>query len=167
MTKQVDRDATSKLNSKFMKEAIALSPESVRSGTGGPFGAVIVKEGQIIAPGQNQVTSTNDPTAHAEIVVIREACRVLQTFQLQGCELYTSCEPCPMCLGAIYWARVEKVYYANTKADAAQIGFDDQFIYDELKLPFAQRHLPMIQLMQQEAWNAFREWVEKTDKVEY
>jgi tRNA(Arg) A34 adenosine deaminase TadA len=113
------------------------------------------------------VTSTNDPTAHAEILAIREACRSLQTFHLKGCELYTSCEPCPMCLGAIYWARLEKVYYANTKADAAQIGFDDQFIYDELNLPLAQRHLPMIQLMRQEAAIAFQEWAEKTDKVEY
>ena len=167
MIKPVDRDANSKLNSKFMQKAIALSQASVRSGKGGPFGAVIVKKGKIIAQGQNQVTSTNDPTAHAEIVVIREACRVLQTFQLQGCELYTSCEPCPMCLGAIYWARLEKVYYANTKADAAQIGFDDQFIYDELELPLTQRHLPMVQLMRKEAWSAFQEWVDKTDKVEY
>ncbi|MDJ0688570.1 MAG: nucleoside deaminase [Xenococcaceae cyanobacterium MO_188.B32] len=167
MTKQVDRDATSKLNSKFMKEAIVLSQESVRSGKGGPFGAIIIKEGKIIAQGQNQVTSTNDPTAHAEIVAIREACRMLETFQLPGCELYTSCEPCPMCLGAIYWARLDKVYYANTKVDAAQIGFDDQFIYEELQLPLAQRHLPMIQMMPQEAAIAFQDWVEKTDKVEY
>ena len=154
-------------NRQLMQQAIALAQENVRSGKGGPFGAVIVKKGKIIAQGQNQVTSTNDPTAHAEIVAIREACRVLQTFQLQGCELYTSCEPCPMCIGAIYWARLDKVYYANTKKDAAQIGFDDQFIYDELKLPLAQRQLPMIQLMTQEAWNAFQEWMEKTDKVEY
>jgi tRNA(Arg) A34 adenosine deaminase TadA len=167
MTKQVSQEATDKLNSQLMREAIALSQESVRSGKGGPFGAVIVKEGKIIALAHNQVTSTNDPTAHAEIVAIREACRSLQTFHLKGCELYTSCEPCPMCLGAIYWARLEKVYYANTKADAAQIGFDDQFIYDELKLPLAQRHLPMIQLMQKEALLAFQKWVEKTDKIEY
>ncbi|MDJ0632107.1 MAG: nucleoside deaminase [Xenococcaceae cyanobacterium MO_188.B29] len=156
-----------KLNSQWMGEAIALSEESVRSGKGGPFGAVIVKEGKIIAKAHNQVTSTNDPTAHAEIVAIRKACQVLQTFNLKGCELYTSCEPCPMCLGAIYWARLDKVYYANTKADAAQIGFDDRFIYDELKLPLAQRHLPMIQLMPTEAAIAFQEWVEKSDKVEY
>ena len=155
------------LNCQLMSQAISLSQENVRSGKGGPFGAIIVKEGKIIAQAHNQVISTNDPTAHAEIVAIREACRVLQTFQLQGCELYTSCEPCPMCLGAIYWARLDKVYYANTKMDAAKIGFDDQFIYDELKLPLAQRHLPMIQLMAQEAWSAFQEWVEKTDKVEY
>lgn len=156
-----------KLSSQLMGEAIALSEESVRSGKGGPFGAVIVKEGKIIAKAHNQVTLTNDPTAHAEIVAIREACRVLQTFNLKGCELYTSCEPCPMCLGAIYWARLDKVYYANTKADAAQIGFDDRFIYDELQLPLAQRHLPMIQLMPKEASIAFQEWVEKSDKVEY
>ncbi|NEP50492.1 MAG: nucleoside deaminase, partial [Moorea sp. SIO3C2] len=111
--------------------------------------------------------STNDPTAHAEIVAIRDACKVLQTFQLTGCELYTSCEPCPMCLGAIYWARLDKVYYANTKADAAQIGFDDQFIYEELDLPISDRKLPIIQLMRDEALRAFQEWQEKTDKVEY
>ena len=156
-----------KLKYQFMQKAIALSQENVHSGKGGPFGAIIVKEGKIIAQGQNQVTSTNDPTAHAEIVAIREACRILKTFQLFGCELYTSCEPCPMCLGAIYWARLDKVYYANTKVDAAQIGFDDQFIYEELKLPLTQRHLPMIQLMPKEASIAFQDWVEKTDKVEY
>ena len=167
MTRKFSSEVMDKLNRQFMEKAIALSQASVRSGTGGPFGAVIVKEGKIIAQGQNQVTSTKDPTAHAEILAIREACRVLQTFQLQGGELYTSCEPCPMCLGAIYWARLDKVYYANTKADAAQIGFDDQFIYDELQLPLTQRHLPMIQLMQKEAWNAFQDWVEKTNKVEY
>ncbi len=150
-----------------MQEAIALSLHSVRSGKGGPFGAVIVKDGEIIAKAHNQVTSTNDPTAHAEIVAIRDACQVLQTFQLKGCEIYTSCEPCPMCLGAIYWARLDRVYYANTKADAAQIGFDDQFIYDELVSPPCERQLPMIQLMRDEALTAFREWTEKIDKVEY
>ncbi len=154
-------------NSRFMQEAIALSLHSVRSGKGGPFGAVIVKDGEIIAKAHNQVTSTNDPTAHAEIVAIRDACQVLQTFQLKGCELYTSCEPCPMCLGAIYWARLDRVYYANTKADAARIGFDDQFIYDELDLPIGERQLPMIQLMRDEALAAFQEWADKTDKVEY
>ncbi len=167
MTKKFSSQVMDKLNRQFMRKAIALSQENVHSGKGGPFGAIIVKEGKIIAQGQNQVTSTNDPTAHAEIVAIREACRVLETFQLPGCELYTSCEPCPMCLGAIYWSRLDKVYYANTKVDAAQIGFDDQFIYEELQLPLAQRHLPMIQLMPQEASIAFQDWVEKTDKVEY
>ncbi|MDJ0736668.1 MAG: nucleoside deaminase [Nostocaceae cyanobacterium] len=156
-----------KPNSKFMQEAIALSLKSVRSGRGGPFGAVIVKDGEIIAKSHNQVTSTNDPTAHAEIVAIRQACQVLQNFELKGCELYTSCEPCPMCLGAIYWARLDRVYYANTKADAAGIGFDDHFIYDELDLSIDKRKLPMIQLMRDEALTAFQEWAEKVDKVEY
>lgn len=167
MEKQISQEAKNKLNRQFMGEAIALSHESVRSGKGGPFGAVIVKEKKIIAKAQNEVTSTKDPTAHAEIVAIRKACLALQTFNLTGCELYTSCEPCPMCLGAIYWARLDKVYYANTKVNASQIGFDDQFIYDELQLCLTQRHLPMIQLMQKEASIAFEEWVEKTDKVEY
>ncbi|HIK31918.1 MAG TPA: nucleoside deaminase [Oscillatoriales cyanobacterium M59_W2019_021] len=150
-----------------MQTAIDLSLYSIRSGKGGPFGAIIVKNGAIIATGHNQVTSTNDPTAHAEIVAIREACRILQNFQLTGCELYTSCEPCPMCLGAIYWARLDRVYYANTKTDAAQIGFDDRFIYEELDLPMGDRHLPMVQLMRQEALAAFLEWNRKMDKVEY
>ncbi|NEO32671.1 MAG: nucleoside deaminase [Symploca sp. SIO3C6] len=149
-----------------MQEAIALSLKSINSG-GGPFGAVIVKDGEIIAKAHNQVTSTNDPTAHAEIVAIRQACKVLQTFQLTGCELYTSCEPCPMCLGAIYWARLDQVYYANTKAEAAQIGFDDQFIYEELDLPISDRQLPMSQLMRHEALIAFQAWANKIDKVEY
>ncbi|NEP02449.1 MAG: nucleoside deaminase [Symploca sp. SIO2E9] len=153
-------------NSRFMQEAIALSLKSVNSG-GGPFGAVIVKDGEIIAKAHNQVTSTNDPTAHAEIVAIRQACKVLNTFQLTGCQLYTSCEPCPMCLGAIYWARLDLVYYANTKFDAAQIGFDDQFIYKELDLSISDRQLPMSQLMRDEALVVFQEWANKTDKVEY
>jgi tRNA(Arg) A34 adenosine deaminase TadA len=150
-----------------MQEAIALSLKSVRSGKGGPFGAVVVKDGEIIASGHNQVTSTNDPTAHAEVVAIREACKVLRSFQLTGCELYTSCEPCPMCMGAIYWARPDRVYYANTKADAAKIGFDDQFIYDELDLPISKRQLPITQIMRDEALIAFQEWTDKADKVEY
>jgi guanine deaminase len=151
----------------FMQEAIELSLKSVQSGEGGPFGAVIVKQGKVIARGYNRVTSTNDPTAHAEVVAIREACKVLNSFQLTDCELYTSCEPCPMCLGAIYWARPDRVYYANTKVDAAEIGFDDQFIYEELDLPIGDRKLPMIQMMRDEALAAFRAWAEKTDKVEY
>jgi guanine deaminase len=154
-------------NPEFMQAAIALSLQNIRSGKGGPFGAVIVKEGRIIATAHNQVTSTNDPTAHAEMVAIREACRVLQNFQLTGCELYTSCEPCPMCLGAIYWARLDRVYYANTKTDAAQIGFDDHFIYKELDLPMGDRTLTTIQLMREEALVAFQSWNEKTDKIEY
>jgi tRNA(Arg) A34 adenosine deaminase TadA len=150
-----------------MQEAIALSLKSVRSGKGGPFGAVVVKSGEIIASGHNQVTSTNDPTAHAEVVAIREACQVLRSFQLTGCELYTSCEPCPMCLGAIYWARPDRVYYANSKVDAAEIGFDDQFIYDELDLPIPKRQLPITQIMRDEALIAFQEWADKADKVKY
>ena len=152
---------------RFMQEAIALSLKSVRSGKGGPFGAVVVKDGEIIASGHNQVTSTNDPTAHAEVVAIREACKVLRSFQLTACELYTSCEPCPMCMGAIYWARPDRVYYANTKADAAKIGFDDQFIYDELDLLISKRQLPITQIMRDEALIAFQEWTDKADKVEY
>ena len=125
--------------SEFMQEAIQLSIENVKSGKGGPFGAVIVKDGKIIARGANGVTSTNDPTAHAEVVAIRNACKELGTFQLDGCEIYTSCEPCPMCLGAIYWARPDRMYFANTKKNAADINFDDQFIYEELELPY-QKH---------------------------
>lgn len=151
----------------FMREAIKLSIDSMRAGNGGPFGAVIVKDGKIIAKGFNKVTSTNDPTAHAEVVAIREACNVLGTFQLTGCEIYTSCEPCPMCLGAIYWARPDKMYYANTKTDAAAIGFDDQFIYEEIELNVSDRHLPTEQMLNDEALVAFKEWQQKTNKIEY
>jgi guanine deaminase len=151
----------------FMREAIRLSLENMRSGKGGPFGAVIVKDGKIIARGFNQVTSTNDPTAHAEVVAIREACKELGSFQLDGCEIYTSCEPCPMCLGAIYWARPEKMYYANTKVDAANIGFDDQFIYEEIELPLGNRKLQCEHLLNDEALVVFKEWSEKQDKIEY
>jgi guanine deaminase len=151
----------------FMKEAIRLSLEMMRSGKGGPFGAVIVKDGKIIARGFNQVTSHNDPTAHAEVVAIREACKTLNTFQLTGCEIYTSCEPCPMCLGAIYWARPDKMYYANTKKDAANIGFDDDFIYEEIALPLNQRKLKTEQMCRAEALKAFEEWAQKTDKIDY
>ena len=151
----------------FMREAIRLSIENVRAGNGGPFGAVVVKDGKIIARGFNQVTSTNDPTAHAEVVAIREACKVLNSFQLDDCEIYTSCEPCPMCLGAIYWARPSKMYYANTKKDAAKIGFDDQFIYEELELTLDKRQLSVEQLLQDEAIVAFKEWEEKINKIVY
>jgi len=151
----------------FMREAIRLSIERMRAGLGGPFGAVVVKNGEIIARGNNQVTSSNDPTAHAEIMAIREACKALGTFQLDDCELYTSCEPCPMCLGAIYWARPKKVYYANTKKDAAEINFDDDFIYKELEVPIDQRKLPMEQFLRDEAIVAFEEWANKEDKIEY
>jgi tRNA(Arg) A34 adenosine deaminase TadA len=151
----------------FMQEAIRLSIENVTSGNGGPFGAVIVKDGKIIARGANGVTSTNDPTAHAEVVAIRNACKELGTFQLDGCEIYTSCEPCPMCLGAIYWARPDKMYFANTKKDAADINFDDQFIYEELELPYAHRKLVTEQFMREEALEAFRLWASSQDKIEY
>ena len=139
----------------------------VQSGSGGPFGAVVVLKGDIIAEGVNQVTSRNDPTAHAEVLAIRQACAKLGTFELAGCELYTSCEPCPMCLGAIYWARLERVYYANTAADAAAIGFDDSLIYTELNAPHAERSIPAVQMMREEALAAFRAWAEKPDKIPY
>ena len=151
----------------FMARAIQLSIENVRSGRGGPFGAVVVKKGAAIAEGTNQVTSTNDPTAHAEILAIRAACSKLGVFNLSGCEIYTSCEPCPMCLGAIYWARLTCVYFANGNADASKIGFDDSFIYREFSLPGAQRKIPMIQMMRDEALVAFREWEDKPNKIEY
>ena len=150
-----------------MRKVIELSIDNVRSGKGGPFGALVVKDGEIIATGTNQVTTTLDPTAHAEVVAIREACRALSQFQLSGCEIYTSCEPCPMCLGAIYWARPSKVYFGNTHADAARIGFDDSFIYQQLQVTANERTIPMIQLMRDEALAAFEEWERKTDRVSY
>jgi guanine deaminase len=145
-------------NEKFMQIAIDLSEYNVKQGQGGPFGAVIVKDGMIIARSANRVVPTNDPTAHAEISVIRLACQELGTFDLQGCEIYTSCEPCPMCLGAIYWARISKIYYANTKKDAADIGFDDHFIYDEMEKAMDQRKLPFVQIMHPEALAVFKQW---------
>jgi tRNA(Arg) A34 adenosine deaminase TadA len=151
----------------FMKEAIRLSLEGMRNGKGGPFGAVVVKDGKIIGRGNNRVSSSNDPTAHAEVVAIRDACQHLGHFQLDGCILYTSCEPCPMCLGAIYWARPERIFYACTKADAATIGFDDDFIYKELELPLPERKIPAEQLLREEGVKAFEEWAGKDDKVEY
>jgi guanine deaminase len=155
------------MDNPFMVRAIQLSIESVRSGRGGPFGAVVVKDGSIIAEGVNQVTSTNDPTAHAEVLSIRQACQKLRLFELKGCELYTSCEPCPMCLGAIYWARISRVYYGNAAADAAKIGFNDSLIYGEIVQPHAQRAIPMIQMMRKEALAAFRAWTEKPNKLAY
>lgn len=151
----------------FMEEAIRLSAENMRTGKGGPFGAVIVKDNKIIARGFNQVTSTNDPTAHAEVVAIREACKTLDTFSLSGCEIYTSCEPCPMCLASVYWARLDKLYYANTKKDAALIDFDDDFIYKELDLPLEKRSLPATQMMRDEALLVFNDWHAKADKIKY
>ena len=150
-----------------MQEAINLSRKNILEGKGGPFAAVIVKDGAVIARGTNLVTSTNDPTAHAEIVAIREACRALRSFQLEGCDIYTSCEPCPMCLGAIYWARPKAIYFANTRDDAAKIGFDDRLIYEEFTRPHSDRRIPIKQILREEALVAFREWQEKNDKVPY
>lgn len=150
----------------LMKKVIELSIENVNNG-GGPFGAVIVRNGEIIATGTNRVTAQCDPTAHAEVSAIRAAAAKLGTFNLSGCEIYTSCEPCPMCLGAIYWARLDKMYYANNKTDAKNIGFDDSFIYDELELKPSERQLPSEVLMHEEALEAFRKWMDKVDKVEY
>jgi len=154
-------------NSSYMLEAIRLSVANVEEGKGGPFGAVVVKDGVIIAHGANEVTTSNDPTAHAEVVAIRRACKALNTFQLDGCEIYTSCEPCPMCLGAIYWARPSKLYYANSKEDAAKIQFDDQFIYEEIAKPIAERKLFTQQIMREEALEAFKKWSESSIKKEY
>jgi guanine deaminase len=151
----------------FMREAIRLSIENVQSGRGGPFAALVVKDGTIIARGTNLVTSMHDPTAHAEIAAIREACKMLHSFQLEGCEIYTTCEPCPMCLGAIYWARPERVFYGNTKEDAAAIDFDDSFIYEEIQKEMNDRSISMVQLMHEEARTAFDEWKCKQDKVRY
>ncbi|MFL5256883.1 MAG: nucleoside deaminase [Rhodopila sp.] len=154
-------------NEHHMRRAIALSLQMMRSNRGGPFGAVIVKDGKVIAEGANQVTSTNDPTAHAEIAAIRRACQVLETFDLTGCEIYTSCEPCPMCLGAIYWARIRRIYYANDRHDAARIGFRDDLLYREIPLPLPQRAIPTQPLLREEGKAVFDEWHRKPDKVEY
>lgn len=150
----------------FMQMAIDASVENVKNG-GGPFGAVIVKNGEVVAVGTNRVTANNDPTAHAEVMAIRAACQRLNTFRLSDCEIYTSCEPCPMCLSAIYWSGIRIIYYGNNALDAARIGFSDQFIYDELKRPLIQRVIPAINLMRPEAQAAFRAWEEKRDKVAY
>jgi guanine deaminase len=155
------------MKTKFMRAAIRLSIQMMRRGQGGPFGAVVVKGDKIVGRGFNQVTSSNDPTAHAEIVAIRDACRRLKTFCLEGCDLYTSCEPCPMCLSAIYWARLRTVYYGNRRLDAAKIAFDDDFIYRQVALPIAKRALPMKPLLRSEALAAFKEWDRKTGKIRY
>jgi len=154
------------MNEKFMIRAIELSVENVNKG-GGPFGSVIVKDNKIIAEGSNKVTLSNDPTAHGEIVAIREACKKINNFSLNGSELYSTCEPCPMCLSAIYWARINKIYYANTREDAQKIDFDDSLIYTELKKNIDQRKIPMIQMMRNEALKAFELWNKKLDKVKY
>jgi tRNA(Arg) A34 adenosine deaminase TadA len=150
-----------------MQRAIELAIENVRARGGGPFGCVVVKDGRIIAEGANSVTTTNDPTAHAEVVAIRKACAALRSFQLDGCEIYTSCLPCPMCLGAIYWARPARVYYASSDRDAADAGFDDSFIYRELELPFHDRRIPMRQLMREESLQAFEVWKNTPGRIEY
>lgn len=150
----------------LMRRAIELSENSVRNG-GGPFGAVIAKDGEIIAEGSNKVTINNDPTAHAEVCAIRNACKILNTFELANCVIYTSCEPCPMCLGAIYWARLSKIFYANNRKDAAEIGFDDDFIYEEIAIEPQYRKKPSEILLRNEAINAFRMWTLKDDKTKY
>ena len=155
------------MSEKFMKRAIELSRQHMIANDGGPFGAVIVKEGKIVAEGWNRVTSSNDPTAHAEVSAIRKACENLQTYDLQGCEIYTSCEPCPMCLAAIYWARIDKIYYANTRSDAAAIEFDDEFLYQELVRPIDQRKIPMFQVERDAALAVFAEWSKKVDRTSY
>src|SRR5271165_4438867 len=151
----------------FMRRAIALGLENVRSGRGGPFAALVVKDGNVVAEGANCVTRTNDPTAHAEVVAIREACRKLGDFRLSGCDIYTTCEPCPMCLGAIYWARPARVYFASTAADAAAAGFDDAFIYDQIAMGPGERKIPFQGMMREESLACFREWKQKQDRVEY
>ena len=152
---------------KFLERAIELSLEGMQSGKGGPFGCVVVKDGKIVGEGCNQVTTTNDPTAHAEVVAIRNACKNLNTFQLAGCDIYASCEPCPMCLGAIYWARPKRVIYANTKMDAAAIHFDDQFIYDEIEKPNNEREIVFIHYPHQKALAVFEQWKSLENKIEY
>lgn len=151
----------------FMRHAVRLSAERMREGAGGPFGAIVVKNGRVIAEGWNRVTSTNDPTAHAEVTAIRDACKALGTFSLEGCEIYTSCEPCPMCLSAIYWARIDRIYFANSREDAAAIGFDDALIYDEVSKPIEHRVIPAIKINLPEAEAVFAEWQAKPDKVQY
>jgi len=152
---------------KFMRMAIELSKQNLNSAAGGPFGAVIVKNGRVVAASANRVIQQNDPTAHAEVSAIRLACQQLGTYDLTGCVIYTSCEPCPMCLGAIYWAHIDTIYYGNTKADAADIGFDDHFIYKELELPMNQRKLRIIQLLRDEALAAFKLWADSGSKQDY
>lgn len=154
-------------NEKFMRRAIVLGQNGIDANNGGPFGAVVVRNGEIIGEGSNRVTSTNDPTAHAEIVAIREACRNLNSFQLEGCEIYTSCEPCPMCLGAIYWARPARMFFACTRQDAANAGFDDDFIYEEIALPVNERRIETVNFLRDEGLLLFENWIKKPDKTEY
>jgi tRNA(Arg) A34 adenosine deaminase TadA len=159
-----DRDAS---DADYMRDAIRRAVENVQSGRGGPFAALVVRAGRVVATGANRVTTANDPTAHAEVVAIRQACAARDTFQLDGCTLYTTCEPCPMCLGAIYWARLDRVVYASTRTDAANAGFDDAHIYDELERPPDARTLPMAQCLRDEAQRAFEAWAAYDDRTEY
>lgn len=159
-------DRFNDLDRQFMQQAIELSAANVENG-GGPFGAVIVRDGVVVATGVNRVTANNDPTAHAEVSAIRSACQKLGTFNLSGCVIYTSCEPCPMCLSAIYWARLEKIYFANTKEDAKAIDFADSFIYDEIAKPYSQRKVPFLNMMREDAYKVFESWIEKADKIKY
>jgi guanine deaminase len=154
-------------NPVFMEQAIALATENVTSGAGGPFGSVIVRDGKVIATGVNRVTTTNDPTAHAEVTAIRNACAALKSFRLDGCEIYTSCEPCPMCLAAIYWAHCDAIFYGNTAKDAAEAGFDDEHLYDELKRPITQRRIPTVNLLREKAISSFEAWRSSPNKVHY
>ena len=151
----------------LMERAAALALQKMRANQGGPFGAVIVRDGEVIAEGWNQVTSANDPTGHAEVTAIRNACAKLKTFSLDGCDIYTNCEPCPMCLGAIYWARIKRIYYSNTRSDAAKIGFDDDFIYREINIALAERSIPSVRVANATAELAFNEWATKPDKQRY
>jgi tRNA(Arg) A34 adenosine deaminase TadA len=155
------------MDNPFMARAIQLSIDNVVSGQGGPFGAVIVQNGGIVAEGVNRVTSTNDPTAHAEVIAIRAACQKLGVFGLQDCDLYTSCEPCPMCLGAIYWARLARVYFGSLASEASRVGFEDSFIYSEFAQPLSHRAIPMVQMMSEQALAALRAWQEKPNKIPY
>ncbi len=154
-------------NPEFLRRAIALATDNVASGKGGPFGAVVVRDGKIVGEGANSVTATSDPTAHGEVNAIRAACRALGTFTLAGCELYTSCEPCPMCLAASYWARLDAIYYGCSAADAARAGFDDAYLYGEMTKPIPDRTLPSIQLLADEAWASFAAWLASPSKIEY
>jgi guanine deaminase len=154
-------------NPEYMRLAIRLATENVTSGRGGPFGAVVVKDGKVLSTGTNQVTATNDPTAHAEVVAVRNACAAVGSFQLDGCEVYTSCEPCPMCLAALYWSRCRIIFYGNNAADAAQAGFDDAFLYEEMKKPLEGRALPIVRLLSDEAMENFRAWEQSPFKVKY
>lgn len=163
----IEDDEALHMHDAFMKRAIELSLENVRSGRGGPFGCVIARDGVVIAEGVNEVTASNDPTAHAEILAIRRASQKLSSFELAGCDLYSSCEPCPMCLSAIYWARIEKIYFANSSADAAKIGFDDSAIYAEMKRSPEQRKIPMIQMLREDALAAFHAWETQPGKIPY